>query len=270
MNLPIAKIKRKLNLFFSFFNLKNNIVSRRKNYSIFIYSMGKVGSSTIYDTIKMKYPLLNIFHIHFLNLDVLLKHKNTNFHMNYVNGMKAFKHYQSTKNRRKIITLTREPIKRAVSNLFQNYKKIGYFNNSDLNAKNSLDYLKQENFDFPLNWFSDEFNRFLNIDVYNYKFDYELGYQIINLEDFDILIINLEKLNQNFKVAIKRFLDLDINTLYVSNTSKSKGFKSITEYINMNLSYDSTTLDKILNSKYINHFYIRKEMENYYNSYKKI
>ena len=56
----------------------------------------------------------------------------------------------------------------------------------------------------------------------------------------------------------------------VSRTSKSKGFKSITKYINMNLSYDSITLDKILNSKYINHFYVKKEMEDYYNSYKQI
>ncbi len=277
------KIISKLN----YFKITNHIIKKRffkikikegfslKNPFVLIYTMGKVGSSSIYYSLKNDNQVENVFHLHFAT-------KNINIHKKFSKKIGDFPYFEhlyigeqianlnliETNKKVEIITLVRDPIAIVVSNLFQNPKitSSSIFNtegNIDFNlAKNYLinELKKGTIFDFFDDWFNEELKNFTGIDVFDTSFDKKKGSQIIVKKNFKVLFLTLENLNNNYSV-ICDFLgkkNLMFNRYNERDTSvNAKIYKEIVNSIKL----PRELLLEIYNRPIVNHFYNEEQVE---------
>lgn len=230
-----------------------------------IYSMGKVGSSTVFESLKSKKPFSDIFHVHFLSsnsLENLIPQLPEEFHHNIEIGRKILSFIKQRPNARiKIITLTREPIMRAISDLFENWKHL--YNDIEQVPKSDLKtHIESQQHDYVLEWFDTEFKEYLDFDIYANSFDKERGYGIYRHKNCDILCIKLERLSEVASSAFKDFLGEDIS-LSTSNSSEFKGGKDSYAFLKANVSISEDRLVKLYNSKYMRHFYTEEEIHQF-------
>ncbi|WP_281614160.1 putative capsular polysaccharide synthesis family protein [Flammeovirga sp. SubArs3] len=261
----IKNFLRKITIFFRsvirfvFYNLKI------KNEIILVYTMGKVGSSSVFDSIEKNNPYSYVFHVHFLSNNYLYKilpKLDKVFLINIIKGEKVLKVINNfTGCRLKIVTLTREPVSRAISDMFQNWN-YKYDDIENISIDIIYNDILNSNFEYTSNWFEYEFKNYLNYDIYKYKFDKMKGYQIYKSEKFDILCIKLELLDSVYKNAFKDFFGEDIILMNTNNSKSKKGNESFT-LIYDKLKIDTHKLNKIYNTKYMKYFYTSKEINSF-------
>lgn len=119
-----GRIRRKINQWI--YPIRKLLTNDNNIY--LIYTMGKVGSSSIFESLKRKKPYSDVFHVHFLSenyLENILPRRHENFRHNITIGENVLAHIDKKPGSRiKIVTLTREPIERAISDLFQNWRHL--------------------------------------------------------------------------------------------------------------------------------------------------
>ncbi|WP_028784006.1 putative capsular polysaccharide synthesis family protein [Thalassobacillus devorans] len=250
------------------------------NNKIYIYQMGKVGSSSLEKSID------NSIHIHsfypFWEQE-MFKSKNNLRGKNRLNSAlnkflrpvemkltrKEFKKNLKNEGTTKIITLVRDPISRNISLFFQ-FAPIFlydiYFEKGKRLDKESV--LKELNYQFyeklnqesSINWFDNEFQRTIGIDVYDYRFNKERGASVITKGNIEILLLKLETIKENEKM-IGEFLGLKNFQLISSNVANEKWYSDL--YNNFKENFKPTTkfIDSLYDSKYMRHFYTTEEIE---------
>ncbi len=244
---------------------------------IIIYTAGKVGSTTVYQSLKranLGYP---IYHIHHLTESGIRKTKQIYKEAGKTQNHRFLKESEFLKNaikrskgiKWKIITLVREPIRTYFSKLFHEPKvhypylidKEGKLKKKDELVSIVLEELSnlQEHSNSSIaNWFEEEFRVALGISLYEFPFDDLKGYQIIEYQNFDILVLRLEDLNKNFQPAIHEFLKLDTEIpIYTTNVNDKKKQSSIYQDIISNIKIPKSTLEEIYSSEYTKHFYAK-------------
>ena len=197
----------------------------RGNLPIIVYTMGKVGSITTYKSLQSQIPN-PIYHVHFLSHKEINRIENKYSQANAIPNPNQLNHFTSSKIIRseilnsknkekfKIISLTREPISLKLSHFFQNPKVhrphlVKYLNKEDIQGLTDYFLSELESSSYTPTWFDKEFKQFLEIDIYQYKFDSEKGYSIYYSDKFDILLMRLEDLSENFQEAIQNFLGIN-------------------------------------------------------------
>lgn len=173
---------------------------------------------------------------------------------------------------RKIISLVREPIKRDISA----YMEAFYPSWVDLKEEASFD-LKQNVTDFlnrnagtEYGYLFDYYHVFYDItglDIYRYPFDREKGYGIIREKNWEILLLKLEKLDDNVSV-IADFLEISDFQLYTKNVGADKRYR----YLYKNLWDDLEIPQKVIDKYYIgnermDYFYTDSEKIAFLNKY---
>jgi hypothetical protein len=243
---------------------------------IIIYQMGKVGSSTIYSSLKSADIPNAIYQVHFLSLNGI---KSTEAYLkslkeptpSHLRISRALR-YKLALNREapaRIITLVRDPVARKISSLFQNLRlhrkryldEIGNLKQSVL-----IDDLKKyadtfdETSDYCCSWFDTEFKAFLDIDPFKYDFDKENGFGIIEKNNIKVLILRMEDLNNIFSNAISSFLAMKEHRVQLcsSNIGSQKKYSNVYQDVLLRLKLDRPTCEKIYSSKYVSHFYNEK------------
>ena len=262
-----------------------------KESPIFVYSVGKVGSLTITETLKNLVDDRNIHHFHVLRperMAVYEKFRRKKFpdidggDLRYVWRCQYI--YKIIKNsshdeKWKIITLVRDPVARNISDFFENSRfkidntsgvtKIrassewyGYnvtIVDNDLSELINI-FMEKYDHDRPLNYFDLEFKRVLGIDLYGLDFPKAQGYKIIECKDADILILKLERLNDCAAVALKEFLQIDNFVLSNRNVSSDKDYAKTYAQFKKNITFPNGFLNKIYSSKMARHFYSSEEI----------
>jgi hypothetical protein len=186
------------------------------------------------------------------------------FRYNIKLGKDILEHIKRNRSKRlKVITLVREPISRAVSNLFENWQ----YHFQDINQVDSIkleNYLltSDNEYDYTLGWFDFEFLETTNFDIYQHPFDKGRGYQIYSSSYGDILCIKLEALNKVSQVAFQEFLGFTPD-IQVKNSSQGKATKNQFAQLRENLKLSKDKLEQLYDSKYITHFYTPKEVERF-------
>lgn len=221
---------------------------------VIVYQMGKVGSSTLKNSLEENnIPALHIHRYFFKNTErpntlKLLPHKLKNrvIFNRFLKGDKV-----------KIITFYRDPLSRNISSFFQNLDV--YFKTSEFE---NLDYkILEERFnkainlhDTPNNWFDLEFKNKLNIDVFKHPFNKQKGYTLISKGNIEVFLCVTNKIN-HLETELGDFLELDNFKLNNSNIGDKKWYKDL--YIEFKERYKPTTkmLDTLYDSNTINHFY---------------
>ncbi len=257
---------------------------------IFVFQMGKVGSSTIIKS-------LDNININNIQVHSFYKEMNDTLYRNYkfykdavhMKFIKRLKGYFSTKyvaslvrkrfknKKTKIISLVRDPVSRDIAHYFQqiqfpiyemyreNLEKKIYINSEYFGLDFFInDYFTKFNHEFSINWFDDEFKKFTELDIYKYKFDKEKGYQIISEGNIDLLLIKLEKLNEMSDV-IANFIGVDKFEIINENISTDKWYNSIYKDFKNQIEFDSDYIKKMYDSKLAKHFYSEVEIENFKN-----
>ncbi|GAB4578827.1 MAG: putative capsular polysaccharide synthesis family protein [Anaerolineales bacterium] len=251
---------------------------RGKN-PLFIYQMGKVGSTTLLDTLHPLLPQTQLYHLHVLS-DAGIRQEDQNYYggqptLFSKSRLPAAKHLFESKFIRKqmargltgikIITLCRDPVGREVSAFFQR-------NLPDERFRQRLgdpaqvpgvveDFWRGNEFAFALNWFDRELKAVFGFDVYAHPFPHEQGYGIYEQNGVGILVIKMEALNVCFQPALKEFLGVGVPALKQANVTKAKGYQELqTAFLNA-LTFSPEFLDEIYNSKYATHFYTEAERQ---------
>lgn len=251
-----------------------------KTSPLLVYNMSKVGSSTVYKTVKeIADPVWNV---HFMNpshLDYIEQRRKKNAPGkespdNYILGRELghiIKLYGDKLNY-KIITIVRDPIGRAVSSIFQSpelsYSKVQVPNNQislDLCLKSIQDEAQSSQaFTYPEKWLQLELHDFFGIDVFAYPFNKKAGYQIIRQNNVTLLVLRMEDMSTFLGKALGEMFQLEYeipvqNANIRINTADSELYKEVNRKIRLHPEW----LQGFYNSRYSRHFYTDMMIENF-------
>ena len=177
-----------------------------------------------------------------------------------------------------VITLVREPISRNVSSFFQNLDeyRLSYDYRARLQSESHAtvaadigrlfdeNYLKAEAMERidanPLTWFDCELKAVFGVDVYASEFPVQKGYQIYESERAKVLMLRLEDLKRTHSSALKEFLGIDDFALVMANTGEAKAYSELYGSFLRNLTLPSEYIEELYGSRYARHFYTDDEI----------
>lgn len=267
---------------------------RQKYYSflgkktILVYSSGKSGSTTVAESLICSKLSPLVYQVHYLtdyHVKRIIDKYNRLAYLN-LNHIKIgqllsgrFDHVISSKTLSKvkkdnkwiIFALVRDPVATIISRIFQGAKlhrpelfsKNGELSRPDVEAL-LMDYFS--NFDpegdIVANWFDNEFLKYTDINIYDYKFDTGAGFGIIRDKNFDIAIMTMERLNQNLQPVISKIFEKDIE-ITISNKNVRNSTKEGKVYSQLleNMVIPKEYLNVIYSTKYSTHFYGKEHIE---------
>lgn len=260
-------------LFRGCINLISSIKSIRKvkDFEIVIYTFGKSGSSSIYYTLMNKFPFKKIFHLHFLS-DYWIKDIFPGTpHERNIHKAAAYFNYINKKQNKKIkyISLVREPVGRDISGFFQNYRLTG-----EKFDKNNLESIRKtissKGHELATTWFDTDFLNYTGFDIFNVAFDKKTGYQIYKIDsNTELLIILTHRLTEVFESAISDYLNLEIPELINFNKSSEKKDGLLINDLKSYYYEDESKISEVYSSKFIKHFFNKKEIDEYKNKWTK-
>jgi hypothetical protein len=266
---------------------------------LLIYTMGKVGSSSVLHSLKLLPDLGRpLYHLHSLSpeslreLEVELKpafpdpQAMVSLHHVWRCQYVVDKLAAHPEERVQAITLVRDPLARNLSDFFQHiqveplpdaggvrrWKLVAQFHDfeitvgeDDVSALIEL-YFEKEWHDFPPLWIDRELEGVLGIDVYATPFPREQGYAIYHSRAAagrraDLLLIRLRDLNRCASQALPEFLGLDAFTLVNANVAEKKEYVDVYRAFKSAIAFPASFLDEMYSSKLVQHFYSSAEIQ---------
>ncbi|MGD8751943.1 MAG: putative capsular polysaccharide synthesis family protein [Anaerolineales bacterium] len=267
-----------------------------KKKLLIVYQMGKVGSSSIVESLNASDLNLPVLQVHFLSHDAI-KEMERRYYGELINIFQdsllpetkhLFLSYYLRQTldsnhslpRWKFVTLIRDPLARSASVFFYSVdtpKKVPYlpdFYKHYQDQTVTIDMLIQrfqevliedpDEFQLPLHYFDRELGPVTGIDVYAREFPKQQGYSIYHGEHTDLLLIKLELMRDCAKEAFREFLGLQDFQLVNANLASQKRYYPIYIEFLKSIKLPQSYLDTIYNSKYMRHFYTENEIESFW------
>lgn len=245
-----------------------NFMNLRRQHPIIIYTMGKVGSSSVYQTLRQSSIANPVYHVHFLSSENI---KRVDEHVRTLPKENVHRHLLASHVLRKnlnekrkfpwyVITLVRDPIARHISEFFETmwmYHPELVAADGAVDENCALDIVRtqlinyDERTDNATTWFHKEFQKVLDINVYQYPFNRKAGYGTISTDNFNILMLTLEKLDSNWDI-LADFVDFSgVLKPLVSNIGEEKSTSSLYQYVKKNLRLPRDVCERIYNSPWV-------------------
>lgn len=185
------------------------------------------------------------------------------------------RYYQQRTKTTKIITMVREPVARDISEYFTLFGKGDYILNDRVCAdtyKGVEDLLKDLSrigtFGYEFEWFDRELKRFTGIDIFDYPFDRKKGYSVIKQGNTEILVLKVEKMNDNEKV-IADFVGYPDFKIVMSNIGEKNSCKYMYREVKQNMSIPQEVIDRYYkDNKRMDYFYSEEEKESFLKKYR--
>lgn len=239
-----------------------------KKFIYLVYSMGKVGSSTVYHTLRDHLPFAAIFHVHFLSdhwLRDVLPHANR---PREIERGFAIRDYieKNPDQRLRVVTLVREPVSRDVSDLFETPsdvvgdRDVAALSFEEIAERFERKKVEDDYTGYTLSWLDTELGAYLGVDLYGREFPKLKGYDVLRFDACDVLVIRLEDLNDCYREAFLEFAGLRIDGLRVANVSGEKPLKHKVDEFKRRYRVPVGELEKLYGSKYMKHFYTDEEI----------
>ena len=238
-----------------------------KESPIIILTPGKVGSSSVYRSIRKQ--LTNpVFHVHSLQqchvLNSIKFHKvnNISIPLHLIISKNLIKKLDSFDGKVYVISIVREPISRMISSYFQNIER--YDQNYDFSqiAKTNEKAVKKlknhllDSVSYYDNWFETELKSNFGIDIYTdfkEKNDRTFYYKKDNIS---LLLMRMEDLNRDFSYCSKKFLRLKSEIkLLDSNLGSQKKYFEAYKMLKKELQVEASLNKKIRSTKFFKTFY---------------
>ena len=244
------------------------------NNPVLVYQMGKVASQSIYQSLKA-IGEVNVYHVHRLNPDHIHAVREEYLRRgkrppNEQKGLYLYRKVIKPRKPAKIITLVREPISRNISAFFEN---LDLFSNPNSRLQeeeitNLIDtFLREYNHDTVLNWFDIEMKSTTGINVYQYSFPKQTGYQIIIENPYQLLILRHDLDDETKASLIGDFLGLEQFDIIRANISEDKSYAEKYAAFLERIKIPTSYARRMYNSKYTKHFFAHNEIEHLFKSW---
>ena len=241
-----------------------------KSIPILVFTMAKVGSLSVYFSLKKWTSKTSVFHIHSLNEEKVREGIQLCFENNIYPGSKSpvfLINKKIIKKRKpyKIICLFRDPLERNISAFFEVFEL--HTGEKTTEFTGDFEKLKQFYYDkldhnFPLHWFEKQFIEATGINVFNYNFKKEKGHQIIKKDHIEVLLINSSVADSLKEELISNFCNLKYFTLKNRNVSSKKEYANYYKEFKANIKFSKEYLNQLYGSNYAKHFFPEKHIEN--------
>ncbi|MBA2409663.1 MAG: hypothetical protein H0V62_07800 [Gammaproteobacteria bacterium] len=251
----------------------------RRQQPVIIYQRGKVGSSSVFKSLKRSYTAGPVYHVHFIHeiereIEQICRQVNLTPRTYFLrSGHLEISRYLQKEIRRglkgkkwKVISLVRDPLKQRISSFFQVIDMLV----PDFQARHRYGTLSiQELTDIFLDryqqegaladWFHQEMKPVFGIDVFGSEFPKSKGYEIYLGERADLLLIRLEDLDRCAGDAFGEFLGLSRFELEDDNVASTKDYASAYEEFKRAAILPESYVDVVYGSMSARHFYTEDE-----------
>lgn len=275
--------------------LRYNFFRLFKYRTFIIYTMGKVGSTSIYEALKKaggKQPL--VYHVHFLSANQIKRitgkylsagnpeikrvplrsiWKNNLDHLVSSRILSDVKIKQNSI----LISLVRDPIDTYLSHIFQNprvHRPELLDENGMISREKVQDYINNNmgsyrpEEDFIANWFKTEFEVYTGFNVYDQPFDHTNGVLVAKNSKFDILIFDLRKVEKMINPSLEGLMNEKLNVEVGRKNVRSVSTEgALYSEIKKSIVFDKKYLEKVYSTQYAMHFFdeeYRKEKINFW------
>lgn len=244
---------------------------------ILVYQPGKVGSSSIYNSlINTKYKQ-NTFQTHkisnfnYLNKD---KSKCNTFFEHLEDGEKLYRLLKEFNGPIKVISGIRDPLSQYISRIFENLERDS---NIYLNEDNSIKFqeIKNsvlnhiQNYGWPMVWFDNNFKKILNIDINSLQFNKNQKFFYIKKENIEVVLYKLEYLNSNYNKIFNTLFPKDHIELILSNEAKNKYYYKDYKKVISEFKFSEDMLENYYYNIYkMNNFYTDDELKSFIEKWK--
>jgi hypothetical protein len=252
---------------------------------IVVYTMGKVGTTTLVQSFERNLTRTPIYHVHTLDHERIRKMEQLyrrlfpslhTIHSHLLSSLflqKTMLKQPQHSVRWKIITLVRDPMARNVSAFFQmldkEYADQGFRQRIEAGGDPSLlsdmitFFLEHWVHSNALLWFDRELKRNLDVDVLSGNFPHEQGYRVVNGKHCDVLVMRIEDLSRCVDQAINEYLGVRLGELARGQSATKKYYSKTYRQFCNELVIPGETLDEIYQSRMVRHFYRDDEVEGF-------
>jgi hypothetical protein len=183
---------------------------------------------------------------------------------------------EGTPERLRIVTLTRDPVARNISEFFQELDVHLAYPYQQKLAEKGIDDVTDElesmllhklneevDWKQPYAWFDPEIRNVLGIDLFTTNFDTSAGYGIFSQGNTDLLLIKLERLSECAEQAFDEFLGIKGFRLVSHNVATRKYYSEAYRKLQNRLQIPADLLEVCYASSHLRHFYNEKEIANF-------
>jgi hypothetical protein len=230
---------------------------------------GKVGSTTVHKAVR-KLPGYQSFQNHFISeqgvAEARRQHPEEHPPVHLLQGEAIRRELLADPERPiKLITLMRDPVARALSNLFQHpaiFHTDGGIRELPLEA--IMTTAREQilcSLAFTEQWFDHELSALLGYDFFSRGFEGDDGFQTVREGRFELLAGKLESLSSNGAGCIGRFLDLGCDLpIPVSHARSATGEAAVYDQLKRSFKLPGDLLDEVYSSRACRHFYTPEEL----------
>lgn len=235
------------------------------NVLYLIYTSGRVGSTTLFGTLKKALGEDKVFKVHRLTADGLAEYRR--FRPIWTDDERVFERLDGRRDEfeLKMITLTRDPFASEVSSLFHNLE-VHFPGRSPLDfdldeLRDRLQNKKSSSSEgYFVRWFDIECKPYTGIDVYDRPFPKDQGYDIFSNGNVDLLVLRLEDIDRVFQPALADFLGLEIDELDLHHIGDEQPYAPLYKRFKKEIRFPAELLDRYYDTKYCRHFYTDAEL----------
>lgn len=247
---------RKLKVLYHFFEI---FFKSRIGDVYIVYQMGKVGSYTIYETLRNEG--LYVYHIHRMNKKYIksihkeYRHKGVTPPGDIV-GLAFNLYLKFFENNFNYIVGMRDPLARNFSSYFQNIERYGD------NYSSLQNFIKTYNHEVPFRWFNEEFNKTLRLNISELE-GLEDGCCFFQKGKQSVFIYKLETGMERIIKELEKSFGLNIVKRKDANIAKNKEYAEEYSKLKKELSVSKELLDFIYEDDITKSFYTTEEIQKF-------
>lgn len=246
-------------------------LKNRTQDPILVFTMAKVGSLSVYNSIKNQSDI-PCFHIHSLSEEEALRTIEICQEKGVYPGSRSpafmlHKHLLRKQETYKVISLFRNPIARNLSAFFEAFEiHMGVPAHLFKGSLQDVETAFHEKLDhsYCKDWFDNHLKPGTGVEVYEHAFAKEKGHAILEGNETEVLLLKSSLDDVLKSKLVGDFCDIkdfSIKNVNVTNTKKGATlYGEFKSYIRFSKSY----LEDQLESKYMNHFFTKEEKEALY------
>lgn len=245
---------------------------------IIIYTVGKVGSSTIANTLRERgIQEVQPHSLWYSNIGGYFVTPKEKKFRKFRNIFKTSTIRFKTKifllkiwcfgQEVKVITLYRDPVARNISAFFEQFHHLSDRSIVEYDVSELIDmFWEYTNHSAPIDWFDLELKKVMNVDIYQHELDKNLGFVRFKEGRYDVLVLQMEKLSK-LNDEIADFVILPSFKMASTNRSDKKVYADVYRQFKDEICLPQTYLDKMYNTKVVKYFYTDEQILEFYNKW---
>jgi hypothetical protein len=228
---------------------------------VVVYQMGKVASSTIEATLT-QVPSIVVFRTHGLARSVDVSSPGQA--RRELESWLVYHRIIVPKLPAKVVTLVRDPISRNVSAYFQNLDQLWGMDNA--HARLSMEqiiegFFQKQPHERALNWFDREFKAILGVDVYAHPFDLAEGFQHLQQQSLQILILKTSLDDQIKARELGRLVGTNNLSFVQKNLGAEKSYSAVYDQFVRSIQLPDEYVKGMLEHRFTQHFFSPSEID---------